>query len=243
MPRGITGEDDRYLVFLSLVERVAEYEGFRAMVAYEVPATTRELAMLETGDAIQEGQLYWRVIEASENDARFTLVAEDLLSPMKADYVFRTGVDGKKEMIDWGVEVLLAGLPGNATAVLAGADFDNPYEVRQMFIEALAEQSIPIPNREACLKWKEADTCVRYLAGEIPATSVLQDLTALYWENDYDDRFVRWYMMSNSLHYGDPYGPNYAEFEELTADSLDEVLRREAKRVLTPGDEPPGITT
>lgn len=165
-----------------------------------------------------------------------------LPSPRRAYATFLANGEYPKEMVGWGVDALIAGASGSATTLLAGADFEEPSEVYRLFEKALWEQGIQIPSPKNRLEWLEVYICDLLISGDMTPVEASNALYRLWMDSDHDDRFARWLWFSESiclLEYG--YG-GFEPFEDMTLDTVDECLIREAKHVLKSNYDQAGPT-
>lgn len=235
MKQSLDEDDERYLVFLAMVNRVEEFVEPVSLRIRDLTATPRELAMLSKGDWIADDRYNWWIIEKDKPASRLSVVPEDRVSPMNAYYAmhFGSGVEDKTTMINWAVEGLLAGLSGQEIAALAGADFESSQDVRWLFEAAIKEQNFAQPTMAACLSWREAAIGLWYRVGQINIDDALRQLNLLYYNSDYDQRYLAWNNFAEhygSLVRGDRY--IYEVVEGLTLDNANEFLRHDIDLVL-----------
>lgn len=221
--------DQRYVVFLTLVVR-ADSPGPNSdpTLNYQIVASERELMILKVGDRIITEFKQWKIIGKDVERQILTLNQSDLVSPMEA---LVTG--NRNVMINWAVWSLVAGATGTAITLLAGADYEDSYEVYELFQKSIAEQGFPETTIEERREWLESDTCVSYLAGDLTADFAIHQMHDLYIQSGYGERFERWQEFYELVEYGeDNFYPHQAHYPEMTQATMEENFTVEVKRVL-----------
>ena len=150
----------------------------------------------------------------------------------KPFYLFLSGRDYKKAAIAWADECLET-VDSPNLALLASAKNDSDEELKAYFLASLKDVGFKIPGSEQEPYWLEKYLCQEIMAARIDELTALRELYQLSLNSNHHQDFDTWLYLDDSidlLHMGErPLSP----FEGLNAANVKEIIRQEAKRILT----------
>lgn len=157
--------------------------------------------------------------------------------PNFAFYQYLKGAEFRKSMVDWAVSVVANGGGGKHTILLAGADNEEERVVADWFRLAALENGITLPGEDARLIWIERFLCKQIIDRSVPPTEALGALYQLWLDDGYSDRFKRWCDLAYNVEYLEEGHGSYEPFPDMTMQTIDETIVREAVAVVESGRE------
>jgi hypothetical protein len=117
------------------------------------------------------------------------LLAMDVLGTIKT-----------KDVVDWAVDSLVAGLDSDSLRILAGFDeSDSIFEIRDYFTKVKSELDLHEPLKDQAVRIYSVHLANAILEKDSNYGSLVSQLSELCYKNDYPDYLMEWYSLDDGL--------------------------------------------